>query len=170
MKNKFKILISLFVAVALAALVLPLASPPLNAQSTAPTLGESAGVAPIITVIACTNRVPDNVTESTVTGSAITTGGYRYVGLQMKFALHAAGTETMTFNFVTSADGTNYTTSARPSIAVAANGTTAVVTNVVVDMAGLSSIKILSIVCGNTTTADMTNILVTATRKRLPYE
>ena len=44
-------------------------------------------------------------------------------------------------------------------------GTNTVVTNATIDMAGKRKAKLLSIVCGNTTTADMTNILVTATKR-----
>lgn len=170
MKNFLKLIGLGALGVLVAALLFSALAPaPVGAQSTAPTLGESAGLTPAVTVIACTNRVPDNVTESTEVGSAIDMGSYRYLGVTCKFALHAAGTETCTFNFATAADGTNYTTSGRPSLGIAANGTTAVVTNFVIDCAGIAKVKLLNIICGNTTTADMTNILVTATKRRTPY-
>lgn len=158
-------LIEVMLVVAIIALLSAILIPAV-AQSTAPTVGDSAGTQAAVTVITCTNKVPDNVTESTLTGQEIDMGGYRYLCIQQKFALHAAGTETCTFNWVTSGDGTNYATVAQFPIAQAANGTTAVCTNIVIDMAGRRKAKILSIVCGNTTTADMTNILVTVTKRR----
>jgi len=123
-----------------------------------------------VEVVTCTNKVPDNVTETANVGQAIDMGGYRYLCIEQEFALHAAGTEVCTFNWVTSGAGTNYATTAQHAFAQAANGTTKVRTNIVLDMAGKRKAKILSIVCGNTTTADMTNILVTVTKRRLPLD
>jgi hypothetical protein len=117
-----------------------------------------------VVVVTCTNKVPDNVTESTNLGQALTPGADGKLALQMEFALHAAGTETCTFNWVSTSDGTNYATSSQWAVAMAANGTTKVRTNIVIDLGPRKKAKLLSIVCGNTTTADMTNILVTATK------
>ncbi len=117
-----------------------------------------------VTVITITNKVPDNVTETTQVGQAINIPDSGKLAFQWDFAYHAAGTEVSSLNLVTTADGTNYATSAQFTISMAGNGTTKVRTNVVLDLGPRKKVKVFSIVCGNTTTADMTNSVLTVTK------
>jgi hypothetical protein len=155
MKNKF----GMAVLAGLMVLVLGLAVG--QAQVTPPS--------PNITVVACTNNVPNSGTTTANLGAVIDLTRYKDVGLQMTYKLNGAGTTACTFNWARSADGTNFNTTAPISFAFAPNGTTFVSTNANVTVGALPYIKLLSIVAANNS-ADMTNITVIAVTKPGPKD
>lgn len=112
------------------------AVPPAQAQTT-PTA-----------IITCSN-IPPTVAGNTTTVSNNTLVVQQGAGLALQgtFAQMQAGTGTSTFSVYSSADGTNFTTTAFASVAVAANGTTAVVWGTnwsAAQLAGLRALKLSS--------------------------
>ncbi len=114
---------------------------------------------PAIGAIACTNNVPNNSTTTANMGSAVDCSQYGEVGIQITGKLDGAGTTVCTFNFVKSADGTNYATVSQHPISFTPAGTTTVTTNVSLTVGALPYLKLLSITAANNS-ANLTNIVV----------
>ena len=132
-------------------------------------LGQVTDPSPAITVVACTNNVPNNSATTANLGDAIDVSDYREVGLQVTFALTGAGTTACTFAFNQSADGTSWCTTAPISLALTPAGTAAVTTNASVRIGALPYIKLHSITAANNSAA-MTNIVVKVVTKPGPKD
>lgn len=138
--------------VAVLALAVGLLAPPM-------LMGQVTPPSPAIYSLAVTNDVPNNSTTTANLGGTIDCSQYADVGVQIKYELNAAGTTACTFNFVRSADGTNWNTTAPIAISFVPNGATAVVTNTSITMGALPYLKCSGITAANNTAA-MTNISV----------
>ena len=84
---------------------------------------------------------------------------YDQVGINIQFALNAAGTTACVFKFATSMDGTNWNVHLADTHSIVPAGTTPVGTNVTVNLGAAGYWRLESITAANNTAA-MTNIVV----------